>query len=112
MERGGIDRMHAFYLAIDIVRRGGTISLIGVYGGMADPLPMLTLFDKQIKLTMGQANVKRWAGDILPLLLDGDPLGVESFHTHAIPIDEAPAAYEKFQKKEDGYFKVLIKPNG
>jgi threonine dehydrogenase-like Zn-dependent dehydrogenase len=46
MEKGGIDRLHAFYLAIDIVRRGGTISLIGVYGGMADPLPMLTLFDR------------------------------------------------------------------
>ena len=112
METGGVDRMHAFYMAIDIVRRAGTISLIGVYGGMADPLPMLTLFDKQLRLTMGQANVKRWADDILPLLGDDDPLGVEGFHTHTLPIDEAPQAYEKFQKKEDGYFKVLLKPNG
>ena len=79
MEKAGIDRLHAFYLAIDIVRRGGTISLIGVYGGMADPLPMLTLFDKQIQLRMGQANVKRWADDIMPLLTNGDPLGVEDF---------------------------------
>ncbi|MEA2467151.1 MAG: hypothetical protein QOJ57_1277, partial [Thermoleophilaceae bacterium] len=53
MEKAGMDRLHAFYLAIDIVRRGGTISLIGVYGGMADPLPMLTLFDKQVQLRMG-----------------------------------------------------------
>jgi threonine dehydrogenase-like Zn-dependent dehydrogenase len=112
IERAGIDRLHAFYLAIDIVRRGGTISLVGVYGGMADPLPMLTLFDKQVQLRMGQANVRRWAPEIMPLLLDGDPLGVDGFHTHQIPIDEAPDAYEKFQKKEDGYFKVLIKPNG
>jgi threonine dehydrogenase-like Zn-dependent dehydrogenase len=110
MERAGIDRLHAFYLAIDIVRRGGTISLIGVYGGMADPLPMLTIFDKQIQLRMGQANVKRWAGDIMPLLTNGDPLGVESFHTHQVPLAEAPAAYEKFQKKEDGAVKVLLKP--
>ena len=87
IEKAGIDRMHAFYLAIDIVRRGGTISLIGVYGGMADPLPMLTIFDKQIQLRMGQANVKRWADDIMPLLTDGDPLGVESFHTHQVPLD-------------------------
>ncbi len=58
----------ALYTAIDVVRRGGTISLSGVYGGMADPLPMLTLFDKQIQLRMGQANVKRWVDDILPLL--------------------------------------------
>jgi threonine dehydrogenase-like Zn-dependent dehydrogenase len=110
MERAGIDRLHALHLAIDIVRRGGTISLIGVYGGMADPLPMLTIFDKQIQLRMGQANVKRWAGDIMPLLTDGDPLGVEGFATHKLPLDEAPRGYEMFQKKEDGAVKVLLQP--
>jgi threonine dehydrogenase-like Zn-dependent dehydrogenase len=110
MQRAGFDRLAAFQMAIDIVRRGGTISLIGVYGGMADPLPMLTLFDKQVQLRMGQANVKRWAPDIMPLLLDGDPLGVEGFHSHRVPIDEAPAAYERFQKKEDGAVKVLLDP--
>src|SRR5829696_2822019 len=110
MERAGIDRLHAFHLAIDIVRRGGTISLIGVYGGMADPLPMLTIFDKQIQLRMGQANVKRWAPDILPLLIDGDPLGADGFHTHKLPLAEAPAAYETFQKKRDGAVKVLLTP--
>ena len=110
MERAGIDRLHAFYLAIDIVRRGGTISLIGVYGGMADPLPMLTIFDKQIQLRMGQANVKRWADDIMPLLTDDDPLGVDSFHTHQLPLSGAPEAYEMFQKKADGAVKVLFKP--
>jgi threonine dehydrogenase-like Zn-dependent dehydrogenase len=110
MERAGIDRMHALYLAIDVVRRGGTISLSGVYGGMADPMPMLTIFDKQIQLRMGQANVKRWADDIMPLLTDGDPLGVDSFHTHQLSLAQAPEAYEKFQKKEDGAVKVLLKP--
>ena len=110
MEKAGVDRLTAFHMAIEIVRRGGTISLIGVYGGQADPLPMLTIFDKQIQLRMGQANVKRWAPDIMPLLLDGDPLGVEDFHTHRVPIDQAPEAYEKFQKKEDGTVKVLLKP--
>jgi threonine dehydrogenase-like Zn-dependent dehydrogenase len=110
MEKAGIDRLHAFYLAIEIVRRGGTISLSGVYGGMADPLPMLTIFDKQIQLRMGQANVKRWVDDIMPLLMDGDPLGVESFATHRLPLDEAPRGYEMFQKKEDGAVKVLLQP--
>jgi threonine dehydrogenase-like Zn-dependent dehydrogenase len=110
MGKAGIDRMHAFYLAIDIVRRGGTISLIGVYGGMADPLPMLTLFDKQVQLRMGQANVKRWVDDIMPLLMNGDPLGVETFASHELPLDKGPEAYEKFQKKEDGFVKVLLKP--
>jgi threonine dehydrogenase-like Zn-dependent dehydrogenase len=110
MHRAGVDRLNAFYLAIDIVRRGGTISLIGVYGGMTDPLPMLTLFDKQIQLRMGQANVKRWADDILPLLTDGDPLGAESFATHRLPLEDAPRAYEIFQKKQDGAVKILLKP--
>jgi threonine dehydrogenase-like Zn-dependent dehydrogenase len=108
MQKASIDRLSAFYLAIDIVRRGGTISLIGVYAGTADPLPMLTLFDKQVQVRMGQANVKRWADDILPLLLDGDPLGVDSFATHRLPIDQAPEAYEHFQKKQDGTVKVLL----
>src|SRR3954453_381067 len=110
MQKAGVDRLHALYLATDIVRRGGTISLIGVYGGMADPLPMLTIFDKQIQLRMGQANVRRWTDDILPLLVDGDPLGVEGFHTHKLPLDEAPGAYDMFQKKRDGAVKVLLQP--
>jgi len=110
MQKAGVDRLHALHLAIDIVRRGGTISLIGVYGGMADPLPMLTIFDKQIQLRMGQANVRRWVDDIMPLLTDGDPLGVEGFHTHKLALDEAPDAYEMFQKKRDGAVKVLLAP--
>jgi threonine dehydrogenase-like Zn-dependent dehydrogenase len=110
MQKAGIDRLHAFYLAIDVVRRGGTISLSGVYGGMADPLPMLTLFDKQIQLRMGQANVKRWVDDIMPLLADGDPLGVDGFATHRIPLTEAPHGYEIFQKKQDGAIKILLQP--
>ena len=110
MEKAGIDRLHAFYLAIDIVRRGGTISLIGVYAGMADPLPMLKLFDKQVQLRMGQANVKRWVPDILPLLTDGDPLGAEGFHTHKLPLSDGPAAYDMFQKKRDGAVKILLEP--
>jgi threonine dehydrogenase-like Zn-dependent dehydrogenase len=110
MQTAGVDRLGALHAAVDIVRRGGTISLSGVYGGMADPLPMLTIFDKQIQLRMGQANVKRWVDDIMPLLMDGDPLGVDGFHTHRVPLDSAPEAYEMFQKKEDGAVKVLLEP--
>ncbi|AVM65047.1 MULTISPECIES: zinc-dependent alcohol dehydrogenase [Dietzia] len=110
MENAGVDRLDAFYSAIDIVRRGGTISLSGVYGGSADPLPMLTLFDKQITLKMGQANVKRWVPDIMPLLTDEDPLGVDDFATHRLPLTDAPRAYEMFQKKQDGAVKVVLEP--
>jgi len=110
MKRAGVDRLHALHLAIELVRRGGTISLIGVYGGMADPLPLLTLFDKQIQIRMGQANVRRWVPELMPLLLDGDPLGVDEFASHHLPLTAGPEAYERFQKKEDGYVKVLLQP--
>jgi threonine dehydrogenase-like Zn-dependent dehydrogenase len=110
MQTAGIDRLSALNLAIEIVRRGGTISISGVYGGTADPLNMLQIFDKQLTLRMGQANVRRWVDDILPLLADGDPLGVDTFATHHVPLDEAPDAYKRFQAKEDGTFKVVFKP--
>jgi threonine dehydrogenase-like Zn-dependent dehydrogenase len=113
MENAGTDRLAALYSAIDLVRRGGTVSLSGVYGGTASPMNMLQMFDKQINLRMGQANVKRWMDDLLPIVTgDGDPLGTESFATHHVPLDQAPEAYEKFQKKEDGTFKVVFRPHG
>lgn len=111
MEHAGIDRLAALHSSIDLVRRGGTVSLSGVYGGEASPLPMLTLFDKQIQLRMGQANVKAWIDDLLPLVEDpADPLGVDDLVTHRLPIDEAPGAYEMFQKKTDGCIKVVLDP--
>lgn len=110
MKTAGVDRLAALNSAIALVRRGGTISLSGVYGGAADPINMMTLFDKQIQLRMGQANVKRWVPDIMPLLTAEDPLGVEQFATHRLPLEAAPGAYETFQKKEDGMVKVILKP--
>jgi threonine dehydrogenase-like Zn-dependent dehydrogenase len=110
MQTAGVDRLNAIYCAIDMVRRGGTISLSGVYGGMADPMPMLQIFDKQIQLRMGQGNVHRWVPDILPLLTDADPLGVDDFATHRIPLSGAPEAYATFQKKQDGMVKTVLQP--
>lgn len=111
MSKAGLDRMAAIYSAIDAVRRGGTVSLIGVYGGQSDPMPLLTMFDKQVQLRMGQANVRRWSDEIMPLLVDdADPLGTEDFATHRLPLVEAPSAYEKFQKKQDGVVKVVFTP--
>ncbi|MFF0593635.1 zinc-dependent alcohol dehydrogenase [Streptomyces antibioticus] len=109
-ERFSVDRLAALYMAIDMVRRGGTLSLVGVYGGMTDPLPMLTLFDKQLQIRMGQANVRRWSDDIVPYLTDDDPLGVDDFATHRLPLSEAPHAYEMFQHKQDGAVKILMTP--
>jgi threonine dehydrogenase-like Zn-dependent dehydrogenase len=111
MERVGIDRMAALMDAFDAVRRGGTVSITGVYGGMTDPMPMLRLFDKGVNIRMGQAHVKRWIDDIMPLLTDdSDPLDVEGLATHKVPLDQAPRAYEIFQKKQDGAIKIVLKP--
>lgn len=111
MKRIGFDRTAALTASIDCVRRGGTVSVSGVYGGATEPMPMMQMFDKQIQLRMGQANVRRWSDDILPLLLDdSDPLGTESFATHRLPLAEAPEAYRSFRDKEDGMIKVVFTP--
>jgi threonine dehydrogenase-like Zn-dependent dehydrogenase len=113
METGGIDRMVVLHTAIDVVRRGGTLSISGVYGGTADPMPMLQMFDKQLTLKMGQANVKRWISDLMPLLEgDGDPLDVDGLATHRLPLDDGPQAYATFQKKEDEMIKTILQPHG
>ena len=110
-ESAGVDRLEALYKSIATVRRGGTLSIIGVYGGEADPLPMMDLFDKGVQIRMGQAHVKRWIDDIMPLLTgDEDPLGTEDLATHVLPLDQAPHGYEIFQKKQDGAIKVLLQP--
>jgi threonine dehydrogenase-like Zn-dependent dehydrogenase len=111
MTNAGVDRLAALYTAIEAVRRGGTISISGVYGGAADPLPLLQLFDKQVQVRMGQANVRAWTDDIVELLgRDEDVLGVESFATHRLPLAEAPEAYATFRDKKDGMIKVLFTP--
>ena len=110
MLKAGVDRLAALHMAIELVRRGGTISVIGVYGGMTDPLPMMKLFDKQIAIHMGQANVRRWVDDIVPLLTDDDPLGVETFATHHLPLSDASEAYEMFQDRRDGAVKIVFRP--
>jgi threonine dehydrogenase-like Zn-dependent dehydrogenase len=110
-ERAGIDRLSALASGIDAVRRGGTLSIVGVYGGQADPLPMIDLFDKGIQIRMGQAHVKRWIPELLPLVLDdNDPLATEDLATHVLPLADAPQAYEMFQQKQDGAIKILLIP--
>ncbi|GAA1528664.1 zinc-dependent alcohol dehydrogenase [Nocardioides humi] len=111
MRTAGVDRLAALHLAMDAVRRGGTVSVVGVYGGPMDPMPLMEMFDKQIQLRMGQANVRHWSDDILALLLEPtDHLGVDSFATHHLPLEDAPAAYHDFREKNDGMVKVLFQP--
>lgn len=109
MMKAGIDRLAALHAALDIVRRGGTVSISGVYGGMVDPMPLLQMFDKQLTLRMGQANVRRWIDQVLPLVTDEhDPLRLADFVTNVVPLSQAPEAYENFQHKRDGIIKVMF----
>jgi threonine dehydrogenase-like Zn-dependent dehydrogenase len=111
MQTASFDRLSALHMAIELVQRGGTISLSGVYGGAASPMPLIQMFDKQINMRMGQANVKRWVDQLMPLLTgDEDPLGVDGYATHRLPLEQAPHGYEIFQKKQDGAFKILLQP--
>ena len=111
LDKAGVDRLTAVYAAIDLVRRGGTVSLSGVYAGDADILPMKTMFDKQLSLRMGQCNVKHWIDDLLPLVEDpADPIGVMDLATHHAPLEDAPGLYSTFQRKEDGCIKVVLNP--
>lgn len=110
-ENAAVDRLSALHDAMYAVRRGGTISIVGVYGGKLDPVPMLDLFDKQVQLRMGQANVRAWTDGLLELVSDeSDPLGVLDFTSHVHPLEEAPLAYRRFKENTDGYFKVVLKP--
>ena len=111
MEKGGMDRLAALHECIDIVRRGGTLSIVGVYGGAVDPLPMLQMFDKCLTFRMGQAHVRRWTDALMPLVTDdADPLGVLDLATHRLPLEEGPDAYQMFQEKKDGAIKVVLQP--
>ena len=111
MTTAGLDRLSALNLALGSVRRGGTVSLSGVYAGVADPLPMRSLFDKQVTIRMGQCNVQRWLDELVPLVEDpSDPLGVQDLVTHRVPLERAPEMYELFQKKERGCIKVVLTP--
>lgn len=110
VESIGIDRMAALHGALRSARRGGTVSISGVYGGAADPLPMMEMFDRQLTLRMGQANVRRWSDELLTLLVQDDAFGVEGLATHRVPLTEGPRMYEIFQKKQDDCLKVVLKP--
>ena len=112
-EKVGVDRLGALSNSIATVRRSGTVSIIGVYGGAVDPMPMMDMFDKGIQLRMGQCHVKRWIDEIMPHLLDdADPLDTEGLATHHLPLEQAPQGYDIFQKKQDGCIKVVLTPAG
>ena len=110
-DQGAVDRLDALHTAVKAVRRGGTVLVSGVYGGEIDPMPLMEMFDRGVQLRMGQAYVKRWIDDLLPIVSDNrDPLGVRDFATHHLPLEDAPRGYEIFRDKAEGCLKVVPQP--
>jgi threonine dehydrogenase-like Zn-dependent dehydrogenase len=105
-----LDSAHALRQCIASIRRGGTLSISGVYTGPIQMFPLGDLFDMQMQVRMGQANVRAYVDDIMPLLTEDDPLGTEDLKTHEMPLEDAPLGYEIFQKKQDGAIKCVLKP--
>jgi threonine dehydrogenase-like Zn-dependent dehydrogenase len=110
-DTAALDRLDALHTAVKAVRRGGTVSISGVYGGEVDPMPMMEIFDRGVQLRMGQAHVRRWIDDLMPMVSsDSDPLGLQGFATHHLPLEQAPHGYEIFRNKTDGCLKVVLQP--
>jgi threonine dehydrogenase-like Zn-dependent dehydrogenase len=103
------DRSHALRSAIQACRKGGAVSIAGVYGGLLDLFPLGAAFCKGLTLKMGQTNVHRYVPKLLKLIEDGkiDPRFVI---THRIALQDAPRAYEMFRDKKDRCIKVVMKP--
>ena len=103
------DRAHALRQAIMACRKGGTVSLAGVYGGVVDKIPMGAAFNKSLKFKMGQTHVHRYLPRLMKHIQDGD-LDPSFVITHKLPLDQAPEGYRIFREKKDNCIKVVLKP--
>jgi threonine dehydrogenase-like Zn-dependent dehydrogenase len=105
----GTDRPHVLREAIICCRKGGTLSVPGVYIGFLDKIPFGALMNKGLTVRTGQTHVQRYLRPLLGMIEEGkiDPSFVV---THTVSLDEAPAMYKKFRDKEDGCIKVVLKP--
>ncbi|HEY0606768.1 MAG TPA: zinc-dependent alcohol dehydrogenase [Herpetosiphonaceae bacterium] len=103
------DRAHVVREVIMACRKGGTVSIPGVYGGLADKIPLGAMMNKGLTIKTGQTHVHKYLGPLLNLVQEGkiDPSFVI---THRLSLDEAPQGYEMFKKKEDSCIKVVMKP--
>lgn len=103
--------INALKTCFSAVRRGGTVTVVGVYGTTYDNFPMGQLFDKGIKLWAGQAPVQVYIDELMTMVAD-KKVFLDDIITHKLPLSEAPNAYHIFNSKEDRCLKVILKPHG
>lgn len=106
VEAGSID---AFKLALSAVRRGGTITSVGVYATPFDNFPFGQMFEKGITWRGGQVPVQKYIDELIQIVVDRKVV-LDDIITHKIPLSEAKHAYDIFNKREDGCVKVVLKP--
>jgi threonine dehydrogenase-like Zn-dependent dehydrogenase len=103
------DRAHALRQAIVACRKGGTVSMAGVFGGLVDKIPFGSAFNKGLTLKMGQTHVHRYMSRLLAHIESGE-LQPADVITHRVPLEDAADAYDLFRKKQDGCIKVVLQP--
>jgi len=103
------DRPTALRQVILACRKGGTVSIPGVYGGFVDKVPLGAAFNKGLTLKMGQTHVHRYLRPLLDRVQKGE-IDPSFVITHRMKLDEAPHAYEIFKQKKDNCIKVVLKP--
>jgi threonine dehydrogenase-like Zn-dependent dehydrogenase len=103
------DRPHALRQAIAACRKGGTVSIPGVYGGWLDKFPLGSAFAKGLTLKMGQTHMHRYLGPLLERIERGE-IDPSFIITHRVGLDDAPAMYRTFREKQDHCIKVVMKP--
>jgi threonine dehydrogenase-like Zn-dependent dehydrogenase len=103
------DRPHAFRQAIMACRKGGTVSVPGVYGGFDDKIPLGSFMNKGLTIKTGQTHVQHYFEPLLDKIQNGD-IDPSFIITHRLPLEDAPRGYEMFLNKEDDCLKVVLKP--
>ncbi len=103
------DRPHALREAIQACRKGGTVSIPGVYGGFLDKIPFGAAFNKGLTFKMGQTHVQKYLRPLLERIARGE-IDTSFIITDQPPLDQAPQAYATFKKRQDGCIKVVLKP--
>jgi threonine dehydrogenase-like Zn-dependent dehydrogenase len=106
----GVDRAHALREALLAVRKGGRISIPGVYGGIIDKWPLGAMMEKGLEIRQGQTHVQRYTHDLLRRIEEGE-IDTTFLISHRLPLEEAPDGYKNFRDNQNEWTKVVLRPH-